>query len=160
MRKKQGFTLIELLVVIAIIGLLSTLAVVSLNSARQKARDAKRVADIKQIQTALELYFNDNNSYPNDVGADVTLGGSASNNCLGNDGFNTAGSTCSAPVYMGLIPSNPTPGGTAYIYQGVGETGGYCQTGICPKYQITFSLEGKTGGLESGLHTAYQDGMK
>ena len=57
--RQKGFTLIELLVVIAIIGLLSTLAVVALNSARAKARDAKRVADIKQVQTALELFFND-----------------------------------------------------------------------------------------------------
>jgi prepilin-type N-terminal cleavage/methylation domain-containing protein len=55
MKKKKGFTLIELLVVIAIIGLLSTLAVVSLNSARQKARDAKRLSDIKQISTSIEL---------------------------------------------------------------------------------------------------------
>jgi len=51
---QKGFTLIELLVVIAIIGLLSTLAVVSLNNARTKSRDARRVADIEQIQTALE----------------------------------------------------------------------------------------------------------
>ncbi|OGF31319.1 hypothetical protein A3H09_03530, partial [Candidatus Falkowbacteria bacterium RIFCSPLOWO2_12_FULL_45_13] len=64
MRKQKGFTLIELLVVIAIIGLLSTLAVVALNNARMKSRDAKRVSDIKQIQTALELYYNDANSYP------------------------------------------------------------------------------------------------
>ena len=56
MRKQRGFTLIELLVVIAIIGLLSTLAVVALNNARMKSRDAKRVSDVKQIQTALELY--------------------------------------------------------------------------------------------------------
>jgi len=52
---RQGFTLIELLVVIAIIGLLSTLAVVSLNSARAKARDAKRVSDVKQISTLVEM---------------------------------------------------------------------------------------------------------
>ncbi len=51
----KGFTLIELLVVIAIIGLLSTLAVVSLNSAREKARDAKRLSDIKQISTVIEM---------------------------------------------------------------------------------------------------------
>ena len=53
--RKKGFTLIELLVVIAIIGLLSTLAVVSLNSARGKARDAKRVSDVKQLSTILEI---------------------------------------------------------------------------------------------------------
>ncbi|OIO20560.1 MAG: hypothetical protein AUJ23_00125, partial [Candidatus Magasanikbacteria bacterium CG1_02_32_51] len=61
---KKGFTLIELLVVIAIIGVLSTLAVVALGSARQKANDAKRLSDMKQVQTALELYYTDHNAYP------------------------------------------------------------------------------------------------
>lgn len=62
---KRGFTLIELLVVISIIGLLSTLAVVSLNNARQKSRDAKRKSDLAQIQTSMELYADDNNgAYP------------------------------------------------------------------------------------------------
>ena len=52
---KRGFTLIELLVVIAIIGLLSSLAVVNLNSARGKARDAKRVNDVKQLSLLIEI---------------------------------------------------------------------------------------------------------
>ncbi|MDP3970362.1 MAG: prepilin-type N-terminal cleavage/methylation domain-containing protein [bacterium] len=56
---RKGFTLIELLIVIAIIGLLATLAIVSLTSAQQKSRDAKRIADIKQLQNATELYFNE-----------------------------------------------------------------------------------------------------
>ena len=55
MKKQKGFTLIELLVVIAIIGLLSTMEVVSLNSARGKARDAKRVSDVKQISNLIEM---------------------------------------------------------------------------------------------------------
>jgi len=55
---RQGFTLIELLVVIAIIGILASVVLASLNSARKKSRDARRVADIKQIQLALELYFD------------------------------------------------------------------------------------------------------
>lgn len=56
MNKPKGFSLIELLVVIAIIGLLSTMAVVSLNNARQKARDARRQGDLKSLQTAIEMY--------------------------------------------------------------------------------------------------------
>ncbi|MDP3769823.1 MAG: type II secretion system protein [Candidatus Sungbacteria bacterium] len=59
-RKKStsGFTLIELLVVIAIIGVLASVVLASLNTARRKSRDARRIADIKQIQLALELFFD------------------------------------------------------------------------------------------------------
>lgn len=63
-RRLKGFTLIELLVVIAIIGILASIIIASLNSARQKSRDARRIADLKQIQTALALYFHDHNEYP------------------------------------------------------------------------------------------------
>ena len=61
---KRGFTLIELLVVIAIIGILSSVVLASLNSARRKGRDARRIADVKQLQLALELYYDANGSYP------------------------------------------------------------------------------------------------
>jgi len=73
-QKNKGFTLIELLVVIAIIGLLSSVVLASLNSARLKARDARRTADIKQLQTALELYFDSNRAYPSAL-TDLTSGG-------------------------------------------------------------------------------------
>lgn len=69
MPTKRGFTLIELLVVIAIIGMLSSVILASLNTARQKARDARRLSDMKQIQTALELYYDTNRAYPNSGGA-------------------------------------------------------------------------------------------
>ena len=64
MKNKRGFTLIELLVVIAIIGILSSVVLASLNSARAKARDASRIATLVQIRTALELYYNDRGYYP------------------------------------------------------------------------------------------------
>jgi type II secretion system protein G len=63
--KSKGFTLIELLVVVTIIGILATIILSSLSSARESARDAKRLNDVKTIQTALEMYANDNNGrYP------------------------------------------------------------------------------------------------
>lgn len=61
---KRGFTLIELLTVVAIIGILSTIATASFGTARMKARDGRRVAEIKQIQLALEVYFERNGEYP------------------------------------------------------------------------------------------------
>jgi len=62
----QGFTLIELLVVISIIGLLSSIVVGSLSSARKRAEAAKIVQEINQLKTALELYKNDHGVYPNE----------------------------------------------------------------------------------------------
>ena len=67
MVRTRGFTLIELLAVIAIIGILASIIMVSLESARQKGRDAKRVADIKNIQLSLEEYYNDNLKYPTNI---------------------------------------------------------------------------------------------
>lgn len=62
--KNKGFTLIELLVVIAIIGLLSSVVLSSLNSARAKSRDAKRLSDMRQMQIALEFYYDSFGAYP------------------------------------------------------------------------------------------------
>ncbi len=59
-----GFTLIELLVVIAIIGILATIVLVSLDRGRQKARDTKRLGEIREIATAFGRYFSDNGAYP------------------------------------------------------------------------------------------------
>ncbi len=59
-----GFTLIELLVVMAVIGFLASIIVASLADAQRDARDRKRVEDLKQLEIALNLYHNDNNSYP------------------------------------------------------------------------------------------------
>jgi prepilin-type N-terminal cleavage/methylation domain-containing protein len=101
MKKKftffKGFTLTELLIVIGVIGILASTVIVVLNPAtqQQKTRDAKRKTDLKQIQNALDLYYNDNNSYP------VSL----------SFGSNWAG-------YMTPVPIDPKSG-RVYFYRRV-----------------------------------------
>lgn len=98
-QNKKGFTLIELLIVIAIIGLLATLAIVSLTTAQQKARDTKRVADLKQLQNAVELYYSENSEYPTSEGKTWATFGTA----IGS--------------YITNIPQDPTNTGTkVYTY--------------------------------------------
>lgn len=100
---KKGFTLIELLVVIAIIGILAAIVLVSLNNARSKARDVKRVGDIRQIQLALEGYYDTNSAYPGDDGATV---------CAGLSGIADE----LAPTYIASLPTDPGGGSAAYAY--------------------------------------------
>lgn len=156
---KKGFTLIELLVVISIIALLSTLGAVSLNSARQRSRDARRVADMKNLQTALELYYDINNRYPIEVAA-VNLG-TTGNQALcsaSSDAFvaNTAAcTTLSGNVYMSLTtPASPgCSGGSGvnYIYQ-INATGA--------DYTVNFCLENGAGAFAAGEHTLTPAGIQ
>lgn len=141
-KNKSGFTLIELLVVIAIIGLLSTLSILSLNTARARARDAKRVADVKQIQTALEFYFNDVNSYP--AIASVTAGSRIYN---GSSTFLQAVPTPPSPTNDGAC-TTPAPNYT------------YDMTGAGSTYTIAYCLGAQTGGVSSGVHTATPAGIQ
>lgn len=64
----KGFTLIELLVVITILGLLAGLVLSNMSGARERARDAKRKSDLKEIQKALQMYKQDHSPlYPNNL---------------------------------------------------------------------------------------------
>jgi len=147
MNRQKGFTLVELLVVIAIIGLLSTLAVVSLGSARSKARDARRISDIRQIQTALELYFASNGAYPQEATAVVL--GDATHNRLSDAGFtNEAGTT--GDTYLQVPAQIKTPS-TIADYS-------YTSTTV-NDYTLTFELEGTVAGI-SGSATATPGGIQ
>ena len=139
LRKQKGFTLIELLVVIAIIGLLSTLSIVALNNARARARDARRVADIKQIQTALELYFNDAGVYP----ASVTSG---------------SGIIYSGAVYMNSVPTAPTPVDTGCSTTTNAYT--YVPRSSNASYTLSYCLGANTADILAGVHTATPAGIK
>ena len=135
-KKKSAFTLIELLVVIAIIGILSTLAVVALQSARSRARDSKRIADVKQMQTALELYFNDWNAYPTGVTTSVASGTS---------------------IYMATTPTSPTPYDSTAC--STTNTYLYTQRTTGSSYTIRFCLGAQTGGLAAGVQCATPGGI-
>ena len=109
----KGFSLIELLVVIAIIGLLSTMAVVSLNNARQKARDARRMGDLRAISTAVELYKSENN---NDLVPGLAIG----SNHTATD-WADLGSALRKYISGGL-PVDPGSGAYIYCYPQTSET--------------------------------------
>ncbi len=64
LKTNQGFTLIEILVVVFIIGLLSSIVLVGLGSFRSRGRDARRIADLRETQNGLELYYGKFSSYP------------------------------------------------------------------------------------------------
>ncbi len=70
----HGFTLIEVLTVVAIIGLLSSVILVGLGSFRARARDARRIADLRTVQTSLELYYTKLSQYPQDLAWDALQG--------------------------------------------------------------------------------------
>lgn len=80
---KAGFTLIELLVVISIISALASLVISSMSTARRNQRDVGRVSDIKQIQLALELYYNSNSGqYPDVLNRLLTGCGGGTQPCI------------------------------------------------------------------------------
>ncbi len=159
LKKYSGFTLIELLVVIAIIGILAAVVLVSLNSARAKSRDARRVADVHQLQTALELFYNDCGGYPVQATALNITGGTQAlysgtitgNSCANTGGF---GSSAAGNTYLGQTPANPSPGGATYTYTAT------ANPTLATDYTINFTLEGQTGNLGSGTHKATSAGIQ
>ena len=159
--KAKGFTLIELLVVISIIALLSSIVLASLSSARSKARDSQRIQEIKQIQTALELYRQDNGRYPasyNGSGCGATSPNTSWCNSIqsvsGGHWIREGSSNLSK--YFGSDPVDPKPasspgwtpvkGGTYFYYSSA-------SYGRQDWYMIVYGLENPNSLLES------QDGV-
>ncbi|HNX11142.1 MAG TPA: FISUMP domain-containing protein [bacterium] len=132
--RSKAFTLVELLVVIAIIGLLASISIIALNSARAKARDAKRVADVKQISTAIELFFNTEGRYPTEAEYEA--------------GTIATGST----VFLARIPSPPLPNdgdclaGTSTYY-------GYRVKPDGSGFSVGYCLGSRVSDLPAGDHT-------
>jgi len=132
---KKAFTLIELLVVIGIIVFLFVIGVIALGSARQQARDSKRLSDLRAVQAHLEWYFSDHNGYPVIPAPGLVLG-DPSSSCLNTAGFQPKG--CSSP-YLDIIPADPGDG--KYVYVSADGTG----------YVINSMLEGNVNGLQGNI---------
>ena len=141
LENRKGFTLIELLVVIAIIGLLATMSVVALSSAREKARDSRRLSDVKQIQTALEMYYSTAGQYP----GSISPGGSIA----------TSGET-----FMAEVPVNPQPASDGSCDElSNDDTYGYNSSANNNEYVITYCLGNSTNDIDAGTNCATPAGI-
>jgi general secretion pathway protein G len=141
---RRAFTLVELLVVIAIIGLLSTVATVSLSSSRAKARDAKRIADFRQITTAINLYYEDHGYYPQ-----CAAGGEVCSTTGYSGDFTTVLEI--KPDYMANIPKDPknVSGSYGYYYargwHPVSNCAYSAHTTLASEYLLATRLENPNG---------------
>ncbi len=134
---KKAFTLVEILVAISVISILAVSSIVTLNNNRANSRDTKRLADVKQIQTALRMYYNDYKTYPTTAEWGTRL---------------ATGSN----VYLEKIPVAPQTSegdcgdySKSYIYESDGET-----------YSIKFCLNNVVGDYTVGFKSATPNGIE
>jgi prepilin-type N-terminal cleavage/methylation domain-containing protein len=152
-----GFTVIELLVVIAIIGLLASIALIALMSAQQKSRDAKRISDMTQMNTALALYFSTNKGYP--TGSNGVPSGLIPS-------YASTLATAPQPPDGGCgLVTYPSPGvgnGSQYYYYASGTPflGADNVTQVYPDYGYYFCLSAQTGNFPPGMHILTPEGVQ
>ena len=160
-KNSRGFTLIELLVVIFIIGLLASIVVVSVNTARTKARDARRIADVGSIRSAIEMYIDANGAPPNPLS--ITTQYSSTNsirwNALGNSLLN----------FIPVLPIDPRNGqsfkymtGATCAQSSVTSPGRYLYITDNTNYKIGTLLETLCDGTRDGGYSTswYEIGSK
>lgn len=117
---------------------------VTVPSTTPAERDRARYADITSLQSALQLYYADNNKYP--LAPQLLPLGSPTVSTLNSGGF---GTQVSGTVYLAKVPQNPQPGAIDYLYQSNdGST-----------YTIKFQLESGAGGLSAGDHQLTPEGI-
>lgn len=134
-----GFTLIEILIVVAIIAILASVVLIGLGPTQQSGRDAKRLSDLREVQTGLELFYAKCGFYPGSYS-----GGACVNQPTTGSGWTdlTAALT-SAPIGVTQVPNDPS-GGTATYY--------YSQEGNGSSYVLGAMMENSAGSAFQGYN--------
>lgn len=144
-RLAKGFTVLEVLIVLAVFGLLVTLAVLSLNSARARTRDAQRLSDISVLRNGLSMYFSEKATFP--VTAGLFLGQPGANaDVFTSDGF-VARDAARPPIYLNRVPMGPTA--NEYYYYHGGPNG----------YSLRFKTESETILGKANVFYAHASGI-
>lgn len=134
--KDKGFTLIELLVVIAIIGILAGMVLVSMSGARSKARDARRLSDMRQLVSAQEMYYGENDAY-----------------------YQLATYPAAIGTYLTATPKDPL--GDSHAYGAVSNTGAANVDKFCyfaHLENVNSTATGCTGTTKCGYYSASEGG--
>jgi type II secretory pathway pseudopilin PulG len=140
---------VEMVAIVLVIGALLLMAVLSVRMARANMRDAVRLSHVRQIQTGMQIYFSENNAYPE--GVDVPLGTVAAR-CLSSTGVSSSCSGSEQRVYLSLIPAPPR--------RGIGDVAcgdvaySYCYDGSENGFSLEFELETRNRilGLDKGVN--------
>jgi hypothetical protein len=141
--------------IIGVIGLVSGYAVLS---ARSHTRDVTRLANVRELQMALEMYFQNHSSYP--VAADAIPLGQALTACLSTEGFAAPCSASGPTPYLSVVTVPPSAGLRELVACG-GATDVYCYSGTADSYRIQFELESGNSllGVAKGLDCVSEDGF-
>jgi prepilin-type N-terminal cleavage/methylation domain-containing protein len=155
--RELGFTLVEIMVVVSIIAFLAASIVTAVTSARQKARDARRAADLGQMLKAMELYFDTNRGFPGGTVSGATQVPTDMDQFVATLPVSPepADSGCT-----GTVAPSPATDANSYYYQPLGTP--YTSNGktVYPDYRYYFCIGGKTGDLNPGVHFISPAGMQ
>ncbi len=149
----------EILIMAAIIGVIGLVSGYAVLSARSHTRDVTRLANVRELQMALEMYFQNHSAYP--IAAEAIPLGQALTACLSPEGFAAPCSLNGPTPYLSVVTTPPSAGIDGLVVCG-GVSDVYCYSGTADSYRIQFELEGGNSllGVAKGLDCLSENGFK